>query len=72
MIDQHIRTNSHFTRDEIDEKFPQISCSLIHEIVTEHLYYKNIWARWVPQMLTEEQVYGCCFEVFGALSPRGQ
>jgi hypothetical protein len=39
--DQHIRTNRHFTLDEIHEKFPQISRSLIHEIVKKHLHYKK-------------------------------
>jgi hypothetical protein len=53
-IDQHIRTNKRFTLDEIHEKFPQILCSLIHEIVTEHLHYKKICVRWVPRMLAEE------------------
>jgi hypothetical protein len=32
--DQHIRTNRRFTLDEIHETFPQISRSLIHEILT--------------------------------------
>jgi hypothetical protein len=53
-IDQHIRTNRHFTLDEIYEKFPPISHSLIYEIVTDYLHYKQIFARWVPWMLTEE------------------
>jgi hypothetical protein len=58
-IDQHIRTNRRFTLDEIHEKFPQISSSLIHEIVMEHLHYKQICVRWVPQMLTEEHKSKC-------------
>jgi histone-lysine N-methyltransferase SETMAR len=52
--DQHIRTNRRFTLDEIHEKFPQLSRSLIHEIVKKYLHYKKICARWIPQMLTEE------------------
>jgi hypothetical protein len=53
-IDQHIRTNRCFTLDEILEKFPHISQLLIYEIVTEHLHYKKICAKWAPRMLTEE------------------
>jgi hypothetical protein len=34
---QHIRTNRRFILDDIHAKFLQISRSLIHEIVTEHL-----------------------------------
>jgi hypothetical protein len=52
--DQHIPTNRHFTLDEIHEKFPQISHSLIHETVIEHLHYRNICARQVPLMLSKE------------------
>jgi hypothetical protein len=50
-IDQHIRTNTRIILDEIHKKFPQISHSLIHEIVTEHFYYKKICARWVSRSL---------------------
>lgn len=53
-IEQHIRTNRRFTLHEIHEKFPQISHSLIHEIVIEHLHYKNIYGRWMPLMLSKE------------------
>jgi hypothetical protein len=52
--EQHVRTNRHYTFDKIHEKFLQISCSLIHEIVTEDLHYKKICARWMPWMLTEK------------------
>jgi hypothetical protein len=41
LIDQHIGTNRHFTFDKIHEKFLQIPCWLIHEIVMEHLHYKK-------------------------------
>jgi transposase len=51
-IDQHITSNKRFTLDEIYEKFSESSCSLIHEIVMEHLHYKEIYAGWVSRMLT--------------------
>jgi hypothetical protein len=40
--DLKITTNRHSTLDEIHEKFPHISRSLMHDIVTEHLQYKQI------------------------------
>jgi hypothetical protein len=39
-VDKHIRTNRHFTLDE-NHKFPQIYHLLIHEMIAEHLHYKN-------------------------------
>jgi hypothetical protein len=50
-----------FTLDEIHEKFPQISRSLIHKIVTEYLHYKKkkIYARWVPRVFTEGPKNNC-------------
>ena len=33
--------------------FSNISRSLLHELVTEHLYYKKLCSRWVPKMLTD-------------------
>jgi hypothetical protein len=34
--------------------FPQISLSLLHEIVSDKVKFCKLCARWVPKMLTEE------------------
>jgi hypothetical protein len=68
---QHIRTNTHFILNEIDDKFSQISHSPILEIVMKHLHNQKICARWVPWMLTEKhKTYGCWIDVFGVVSPK--
>jgi len=46
-----IRGNRRFT---ISELFPRVSRSAICDIVSEKLGYKKLYARWVPQMLTDE------------------
>jgi histone-lysine N-methyltransferase SETMAR len=38
----------------ISQDFPEISRSLLHEIVSEKLAYRKLCARWVPKQLTEE------------------
>jgi hypothetical protein len=39
---------------ELSTHFPHISRSLLHKIVTEHLHYHKLCARWVPKMLTDD------------------
>jgi hypothetical protein len=34
--------------------FPQISWSLLHEIVPDTLRFRKLCSRWMPKMLTEE------------------
>ncbi|KAJ4429714.1 hypothetical protein ANN_21918 [Periplaneta americana] len=46
--------NRRFTITELSSHFPQISRSLLHEIVTKHLLFKKVFARWVPKNLTPE------------------
>ena len=45
--------NRHFTITKLTSHFPQISHSLLHKIVTEHLFRK-LCTRWVPKQLTPE------------------
>jgi hypothetical protein len=52
--DEQIRQDRHSTLDELHEKFPQISRSLLHEILSKHPWYKKICARWVPRMLADD------------------
>ena len=35
------------------EQCPEVSHALLYQIVTKHLQYRKICARWVPQMLTD-------------------
>ncbi|XP_018564185.1 histone-lysine N-methyltransferase SETMAR-like [Anoplophora glabripennis] len=53
-IDDKIRENRRFTISALAMEFPQISRSLIHEIVTEKLKFRQLCRRWVPKILTEQ------------------
>ena len=53
-IEEKIRGNRRFTITSLSEHFPEISRSLLHEIVSETLGYRKLCARWVPKQLTEE------------------
>ena len=44
-----IRENRHFTISEVYEQCPEVSRTVVYEIVTEHLQYRKICARWVPR-----------------------
>ena len=52
--EQKIRENRRFTIMSLSLHFPQISQSLLHEIVSDKLKFRKLCARWVPKMLTEE------------------
>ena len=41
-----IRENRHFTISEVYEQCPEVSGTVVYEIVTEHLQYRKICARW--------------------------
>ena len=41
-----IRENRHFTISELYEQCPEESRTVVYEIVTEHLKYRKICARW--------------------------
>lgn len=41
-IDRYVKQNLRFTLDELNDKFPVCSWSLLHEIVTVHLNYHKI------------------------------
>jgi len=53
-INENIHENRRFTITEFSLEFPQISQSLLHEIVTEKLGYHKFCARWVPKLLSED------------------
>lgn len=52
-VEEKIQETRRFTLSTLHESFPQISRSLLHEVVTEHLGYKKMCALWVPKTLTE-------------------
>lgn len=54
LVRQRIIENRRFTLTDLSSHFPQISRSLLHEIVTKHLLFKKVSARWVPKNLTPE------------------
>ena len=45
-----IRENRRFTISEVYEQCPEVSRALVYQIVTKHLQYRKICARWVPRM----------------------
>ena len=48
-VNRIIRENRHFTISEVYEQFPEVSRTVVYEIVTEHLQYRKIYARWVAR-----------------------
>jgi len=48
-VNRIIQENQHFTISEVYEQCPEVSSTVVYEIVTEHLQYCKICARWVPQ-----------------------
>jgi hypothetical protein len=58
-VNEKIRENRRFTMSELRTHFPHISCSLLHEIVTEHLQYHKLCSRRVPEMLTDDHKAKC-------------
>ena len=45
-VNHIIRENQHFTISEVYEQRPEVSRTVVYEIVTEHLQYRRICARW--------------------------
>lgn len=53
-IERKIQEDRRFTIDGLHEFFPEISRTVLYEIVSGELGYKKISARWVPRLLSEE------------------
>ncbi|XP_015904956.1 mariner Mos1 transposase [Parasteatoda tepidariorum] len=53
-VEEKLKQNRKFTISALVTEFPQISRSLIHEIVTEKLKFRELCSRWVPKILTEQ------------------
>ena len=45
-LNRIIRENRNFTMCEVYEQCPEVSCTVVYQIVTEHLQYRKICARW--------------------------
>lgn len=50
------------TIQELWEMIPDLSKTCIGKILTDHLGYAKVCARWVPRMLTEEHKRQCIEE----------
>ena len=53
-VEEKIRENRRYTITSLSLHFPQISWSLLHEIVSDELWFQKLCAHWVLKMLTEE------------------
>ncbi|GBN45960.1 hypothetical protein AVEN_111483-1 [Araneus ventricosus] len=51
-VNEKIRENRRFTIRILFDEFPQISKTVLHEIVTNRLNYRKLCSRCVPKMLT--------------------
>jgi len=53
-VNKRVRDDRCFTISDLSLHFPQISRTLLCDIVSSHLGYRKVCARWVPKMLTDE------------------
>jgi len=53
-VNERVRDDRYFTIFDLSLHFPQISRTLLYDIVSIHLGYRKVCARWVPNILTEE------------------
>ena len=53
-VNERVLDNRRFKISDLSLHFPQISRTLLYDIVSGHLGYQKVCARWVPKMLTEE------------------
>lgn len=73
-VDEKVRENRRFTITELSLCFPQVSRTLLFEIVTQRLGYHKFCARWVPKMLTDHhkaQRMGAALTFLDAYNRRG-
>ncbi|GBN26005.1 hypothetical protein AVEN_1498-1 [Araneus ventricosus] len=48
-VNEKIHEDRRFTIRMLFDEFPQISKTVLHEIVTNHLNYRKLCSRWVPK-----------------------
>ena len=56
-VEEKIRENRRFTITSLSLHVPQISRSLLHEILSDKLKFRKLCARWVPKI----EMAGKCF-----------
>jgi hypothetical protein len=54
LVEEKIQENRRFTISSPSMHFPQISWSLVHEIVSDKLRFQKLCSCWVPKSFTEE------------------
>jgi len=61
-VNERVRDDRRFTISDLSLPFPQISVTLLYDIVSSHLGYRKVCARWVSKMFTEEhkKKTSCC------------
>ena len=52
-VEQEMSEDRHVTVCELCKRIPEVSKSTIDKILTKHLHYRKVYARWVPKMITE-------------------
>ena len=58
-VNERVCDDRRFTISDLSLHFPQISTTLLYDIVSSHLGYWKVCARWVPKLLTEEHKKQC-------------
>jgi len=53
-VNERVRDDRRFTISDLSLHFPQISRTLLYDIVSSYLCYRKVCPRWVPKMPTEE------------------
>ena len=70
-VNDRVRDDRRFTISYLSLHFPHISTTLLYGIVSSHLGYRKVCARWMPKMLTEKhKKTACCmcFDISDVLS----
>jgi transposase-like protein len=55
-VEEKIQENRRFTILSLSLHFPQISRSLLHEILSDKLRFRKLRSRWVPKLLTDDDL----------------
>jgi uncharacterized phage-like protein YoqJ len=52
--DENIRADRRLTIDKRHQQCPEVSRTVLHEVITKRLGYQKLWACWVAKMLTDD------------------
>jgi hypothetical protein len=53
VVDSKVHEDRRFTISSLSLHFPQISRTILYEIVSDRLNYRKLCSRWVPKMLSQ-------------------